>query len=133
MRRLAPLAALLPLAALTALPAAPAQASCMPAVSWGARTYVLAPAGIAVPTAAQARALHGTIPPCHDTVAVGDDGQPLPTPEEPAVAVRLRRARAIDPRVAVLYGGDLYVSIACNDQLAETVPAPTRLPARCGR
>jgi hypothetical protein len=132
MRRLAPLAVLpLALAALTA--AAPAHASCIASVSWGARTYVIAPGTIAVPPAAPARALHGTIPPCRDAVAVDAAGQPLPMPEEPAQPVRLRRARSIDPRVGVLYGGDLYVTVACSDQLAETVPAPTRLPTRCGR
>jgi hypothetical protein len=133
MRRLAPFAVLLVLAVLAALPATPAQASCIASVSWGARTYVVAPATIAVPAAGRGAVLHGTIPPCRDTVAVGADGQPLPVPEEPAVAARLRRARNVDPRVAVLHGGALYVSVACSDQLAGTVPAPTRLPARCGR
>jgi hypothetical protein len=134
MRRLASLAVLpLVLAALTAVAAAPAQASCVASVSWGARMYVIAPGTIAVPPAARARALHGTIPPCRDAVAVDAAGQPLPMPEEPAQPVRLRRGRSIDPRIGVLYGGALYVTVACSDQLAETVPAPTRLPARCGR
>jgi hypothetical protein len=135
MRRLA-LPAVLPMVAavLAATGATPAHASCAASVTWKARTYLLAPATVAVPAVApKAKTLQGTIPPCHDTVAVDPTGRPLPVPDEPAQPVPLHRARNVDPRVAVLYRGALYVTVACNDQLAEAVPPPVRLPARCGR
>lgn len=131
MRRLAPLTALPIVAALAILPGTPAQASCVASVRWQAATYLAAPPAIAIPAAARGQALRGgMVPPCNDTVVEVPGAGPGPT--EPPRAVTLRRARDVDPRLGVLYRGALYVTPACNDQLAETIPAPTRLPARCG-
>jgi hypothetical protein len=130
MRRLA-LLALLPLAAVPAA-AAPAQASCVPAVTWSGVTYLPAPSTIVVPSVATGPALRGgTVPGCDDSIVDAPDAQPAVA--APPTAVTLRRARNVDPRVGVLLRGTLYVTPACNDQLAETLPAPRRLPARCGR
>jgi hypothetical protein len=126
--------ALLPLAAaLAAVGGTPsAQASCVPAVTWHGTTYLAAPTTLIVPSVASGPALRGgTVPPCDDTVIDAPDAQPAVA--TPPTAVTLRRARHVDPRVGVLLRGVLYVTPACNDQLAETLPTPTRLPARCGR
>lgn len=40
--------------------------------------------------------------------------------------------RRLVPIVGVLYADRLYVTAACNDELAQTLRAPARLPARCG-
>jgi hypothetical protein len=128
MRRLVLLAALLVLTAVSA----PAQASCVPAVTWAGVTYLPAPSTIVVPSVAAGPALRGgTVPGCDDSIVDAPDAQPAVA--TPPTAVTLRRARNVDPKVGVLLRGTLYVTPACNDQLAETLPAPRRLPARCGR
>jgi hypothetical protein len=131
MRRLALLAAVpAAVAAAAVLPVAPAQASCAPAVRWQGTIYVAAPDTVATPRPAGGPALRGgTATSCEDTVVAAPDA-PAPAPER---EVALRRARDVDPRVGVLYAGRLYVTPACGDQLAEAVPAPARLPARCGK
>jgi hypothetical protein len=113
----------------SAFAVSPASASCAAAVRWNDTTYLAAPDGISAPRAG-APLRGGVRPGCNDTVVTGTDGQPLPQPTEPDVPVSLRRVRGISPKVAVLAGGQLYVTPECLDRLTER-PKLRRISRAC--